>query len=120
MSERMKAAVLVDAQKLEVREVPMPRPAATEVLVRTTGVGICGTDLHIYGGHANYNRDAAGQPIPLRQQPQTLGHEITGVVEEAGRQVRDVKVGDRVLVDQGLNCYSQAIDPPCEYCLSGD
>ncbi len=120
MAEEMKAAVLVDAQKLEVCDVPVPRPEPHQVLVRTTGVGICGTDLHIYGGQANYNRDTTGTPIPLRVQPQILGHEISGVVEEVGREVRDLKVGDRVVLDQGLNCISQRIEPLCEFCASGD
>lgn len=120
MAEEMKAAVLVDARKLEVRDVPLPKPAPHQVLVRTTGVGICGTDHHIYGGQANYNRDTAGNPIPLRLQPQILGHEISGVIEEVGPEVRDLKVGDRVVLDQGLNCFSQRIEPVCEYCVSGD
>ncbi len=120
MAEKMKALVLVDAQKLEVRDVPLPRIESHQVLVRTTGVGICGTDHHIYGGQANYNRDKSGNPIPLRVQPQILGHEISGVLEEVGREVRDLKAGDCVVLDQGLNCYSQRIEPVCEYCASGD
>src|SRR5438067_252671 len=62
----MRAAVLVDTGKLEIRDAPMPQLEPYQVLVRTTGVGICGTDLHIYGGSANYNRDACGRPISLR------------------------------------------------------
>ena len=120
MAELMKAAVLVDARKLELREVAMPQPAPHQVLVRTTGVGICGTDLHIYGGQANYNRDSTGAPIPFGQQPQTLGHEISGVIEEVGSEVRDLKVGERVVLDQGLNCLSQRLEPICEFCASGD
>lgn len=120
MPEQMKAAVLVEAQKIEVRDVTMPRPLPHQVLVRTTGVGICGTDLHIYGGQANYNRDATGKPIPLREQPQILGHEISGVIEEIGAEVRDLNLGERVILDQGLNCYSLGIEPVCEFCASGD
>lgn len=120
MPERMKAAVLVDAQRLDVREVSVPEVQPHQVLVRTTAVGICGTDTHIWSGQANYNRDSNGRAIPLWQQPQTLGHEISGEIVEIGAEVRDLKVGERVVLDQGLNCYSQRIDPPCEYCRTGD
>jgi len=116
----MRAAVLVDTGKLEIRDAPMPQLEPYQVLVRTTGVGICGTDLHIYGGSANYNRDAGGRPISLRVQPQILGHEVSGVIEDVGSEVRDLEPGDRVAIDQGLNCVSQRITPVCEYCETGD
>ena len=67
----------------------------------------CGTDVHIFAGHANYNTNEYGQAIPLALQPQILGHEITGVVEEVGSAVNDLREGDRVVVDQGLNCVSR-------------
>jgi L-iditol 2-dehydrogenase len=119
MGSTMKAALLVEKGRLEMSDIPVPRLLPHQVRVRTTGVGICGTDLHIFGGHANYNYDALGNAIPLSKEPQVLGHEISGVIEEIGTEVRDLTVGDRVLVDQGLNCLSQRIDPLCEYCASG-
>src|SRR6202165_5314317 len=61
-----------------------------------------------------------GQPIPFDVQPQVLGHEISGYVEAAGSEVRDLKSGDRVVVDQGLNCVSMRRTPLCEYCRTGD
>ena len=116
----MRAAVLVSVGRIEVREVPRPQPGPREVLLRVAAVGLCGTDLHIFAGHANYNRDERGRPIPLADQPQVLGHEIAGVVETAGAEVHDLRPGDRVVVDQGRNCVSEARSPLCEYCASGD
>src|SRR2546422_1856745 len=116
----MRAAVLVGVGRIEVGGVPCPSPEPREVLVRVTAVGLCGTDLHIFAGHANYNRDARGRPIPLTDAPQILGHEIAGVVEAVGADVRDLSRGDRVVVDQGRNCVSEARAPRCEYCASGD
>lgn len=116
----MKAAVLYDVGRIAVRDVPTPRPGPREVLLRVAAVGLCGTDLHIFAGHGNYNLDARGQPIRLAEQPQILGHEIAGIVEATGADVQDLQPGDRVVVDQGRSCVSEGRSPTCEYCASGD
>jgi len=121
MNERqMNALILSAPENMELRRVPAPALRPHDVLVRVGAVGLCGTDFHIYEGHANYNTDAAGRPIPLDVQPQILGHEFCGVVVDAGGAVMDLKPGDRVVVDQGLNCVSRGDHSPCEYCVTGD
>lgn len=116
----MRAAVLEDVQKMVVQKVPDPALAPNEVMIRVRAVGVCGTDLHLFQGHANYNTDSKGRLIPLAEQPQILGHEFSGEVVEAGKEVKDLKPGDRVLCDQGRNCHSQQRRPLCPYCASGD
>jgi len=116
----MKASVLCDVGRLEVRDVPKPDVSPYDVLVRVAAVGICGTDSHIFAGHATYNTDAQGRPIPLNVEPQILGHEINGHVVEKGSEVKDLEVGDHVIIDQGLNCVSSRRSPLCEYCRTGD
>jgi L-iditol 2-dehydrogenase len=116
----MRAAVLEDVEKLVIREVPDPVCAGGEVVIRVKAVGICGTDLHLYRGHGNYNLDRRGRQIPLREQPQILGHEFSGEIVEVGREVKGIKPGDRVLCDQGRNCHSLGRAPLCAYCASGD
>jgi L-iditol 2-dehydrogenase len=116
----MKALALTAPEKMELREIATPALGPNEVMVRVGGVGLCGTDFHIYLGHANYNRDAAGRPIPLDVQPQILGHEFCGTVAEVGRNVKDLKAGDRVSVDQGYNCRSFGETELCEYCATGN
>jgi len=116
----MRAAVLTDVDTIELRDVPVVPPSAHEVLVRVQAVGLCGTDLHIVAGHANYNRDALGRPRSLTEHPQILGHEIAGEVVDVGSAARGVSVGTRVVVDQGRTCISELRRPPCEYCISGD
>jgi L-iditol 2-dehydrogenase len=116
----MKALVLEDVAKLEVREIPAPAVGDRDVLIRIGAVGICGTDLHIFNGWANLNRDRDGHQIPLTQAPQVLGHEFGGVVQAVGKEVRKFKPGDRVIADQLLNCHSKRRTPICEYCESGD
>jgi threonine dehydrogenase-like Zn-dependent dehydrogenase len=116
----MNALVLEDVGRFQVRDLPTPDPKPNEVLVRVGTVGICGTDLHIFHGFANYTRDERGQPIPLTAKPQILGHEFCGRVEVTGSKVTRSKAGDLVVVDQVLNCISQGRSPICEYCESGD
>ena len=116
----MKAMVLSDIAKLEVREVPRPGVQQYEVLVRVSAVGLCGTDFHIFSGQSNYNINHRGKAIPLVEQPQILGHELVGIVEEVGSLVKDLHIGDRVVIDQGLNCLSRRRQPKCEYCASSD
>ncbi len=120
MSEMMKAAVLEAPSRIAIRDIPVPTPAAHDLLVRVAAVGLCGTDIHIFRGEGNYNMDASGRVIPLEEQAQILGHEFCGQVVEAGHEVKGVKAGERVVVDQGLNCHSARRVPLCEYCQTGD
>ena len=116
----MKALVLEDVRRFAMRDIPKPIAGEKEILVRVGAVGLCGTDLHIFHGLANYNLDSRGKPIALQKHPQILGHEFCGTVEAVGSKVTKVVPGDRVVVDQLLNCRSQGRSPICEYCETGD
>jgi len=116
----MRALALTAPGQMEVREIALPAPGSREVLLKVGGVGLCGTDFHIFEGHANYHSDAQGRLIPLSEQPQILGHEFCGTVVEAGSAVGDLKAGDRVVIDQGLSCVSRAAEELCEYCATGN
>jgi L-iditol 2-dehydrogenase len=107
-------------RRMEVQEVPRRDPGPRDAVVLVTAVGLCGTDFHIFDGHGNYHMDRQGRPVPLTESPQILGHEIAGVVEEVGRAVDDLRPGDDVVVDQGLNCVSVGRAPLCEFCATGD
>ena len=99
MSAAMRAAVLVEPGRFEVRHVPMPRPASTEVLIRVHRCGICGTDAHIFNGHY------AAENLPL-----IPGHEFAGVVAEVGADVRSVRPGQKAVADINVGCGK------CFYC----
>lgn len=118
--QQQQTLVLEDVQKFALKLLPVPTPASREVLIRVGAVGICGTDLHIFHGLANYCRDARGIPIALSSKPQVLGHEFCGWVTAVGTSVRRCKVGDLVAVDQFLSCASLGRPVLCEYCESGD
>jgi L-iditol 2-dehydrogenase len=98
----MKAAVWNGPFDLSLKEVPVPSPAAGEVLIRTKAVGVCGSDLEIYDGRFK-------QSVP----PLILGHEGGGIIEAVGEGVRRVAPGDRVAVECVLSCGR------CEYCRRG-
>ena len=116
----MRALTLYEAGKMEIRDIPRPVPGPDEILVEVGAVGHCGTDFHIYQGHANYHTDAAGRLDPLQDTPQILCHEFCGRVAEIRGNVRDLHVGDSVNVDQGLNCRSYGRAELCEYCATGN
>jgi threonine dehydrogenase-like Zn-dependent dehydrogenase len=116
----MRAAVLSAPSVMVVRDVADPPVGPRDVVVRVSGVGLCGTDFHIFEGHANYHTDRLGRPVPFDVAPQVLGHEVAGVIEARGAEVRDLAVGDTVVLDQGRNCLSSGAPALCEYCATGD
>lgn len=71
-----------------------------DAIVRVTRSAICGSDLHLYHGL-----------VPDTRVGMTFGHEFTGVVEEVGSTVRNLKVGDHVLVPFNIACGS------CFFCM---
>src|SRR6187399_2540098 len=77
-------------------EVPVPEPAADEVLVEVETASVCGTDLHIYG----WDEWSAGRIEP----PLTLGHEFAGTIVETGSLVRDLVPGDYVSAESHITC----------------
>jgi threonine dehydrogenase-like Zn-dependent dehydrogenase len=81
--------------------------------VRPSLSGICGSDLASVAAH--------GSPFfaPLTSFPFTFGHEVVGTVAEVGSEVRDVRVGNRVVVEPVLHCGVRDIDPPCAACRDG-
>src|SRR4051812_14665351 len=89
----MKALLLSEYSRLEMAEVPMPRPASDEVLVRVKACGICGSDVHGYDG-------SSGRRIP----PLVMGHEASGVVVAVGSDVTRLRENDRVTFDSTIYC----------------
>lgn len=116
----MRALALTAPAHMEVHPLALPVPRPHEVLLKVTGVGLCGTDFHIFEGRANYRTDEQGRLIPLEEEPLILGHEFCGTVVETGSAVTDLRAGDRVAVDQGLNCHSYGKAALCEYCATGN
>lgn len=89
-SDETMKAVMWEGKPFEVavRSVPKPKIIdATDAIVRVTSAAICGSDLHTYHGL-----------LGSQKAPWALGHEAIGVVVEVGSAMKDVKLGDRVIV----------------------
>jgi propanol-preferring alcohol dehydrogenase len=100
----MKAVQLVEiGQPLQAREVPVPSVGPRDVLVRVKAAGICHSDVHYRNGISAVGR-----------LPQTLGHEIAGVIEAVGPEVTQVRTGDRVCLHYLVTCGA------CHYCSTGN
>src|SRR5919197_6366983 len=90
----MKAVTWHGRRDVRVETVPDPIiKEPTDVIVRVTSSGICGSDLHLY--------ELFG---PFLGEGDILGHEPMGVVEAVGGEVAQVKVGDRVVVPFNIAC----------------
>lgn len=91
----MKAVTYGTKHKMEVASRPKPRlKAPTDALLRVTTSGICGSDLHMYDGRTGLDKGTV------------VGHEIMGVIEEAGDALASIKQGDRVVLPFNISCGS--------------
>lgn len=90
----MKAVQIVKPGELKVIDIEKPGlDEENNVIVKMTAAGICGSDVGIYHG-----TNAAAT------YPRIIGHEMVGVVAETGSSVKNLKVGDRVIVNQVTSC----------------
>ena len=90
----MKALTWQGVSDVRVDEVPDPSiQDSTDIIVRITSTGLCGSDLHLYTVLA-----------PFLDAGDVLGHEPMGIVEEVGPDVTAVKVGDRVVIPFNVSC----------------
>jgi threonine dehydrogenase-like Zn-dependent dehydrogenase len=79
---------------MRVEEVPDPQILnQRDAIIKISSTAICGSDLHLYNGF-----------IPTMQRGDILGHEFMGEVVEVGREVHNLKVGDRVVVPFPIAC----------------
>lgn len=103
---------------LRFRDVPEPRlPGPRWIKVRNAMCGLCASDIHF----VFMDIDVASFPAAAPGVPRKyLGHELVGEVVEAGSEVPNVAVGDRVAMRiDWPSCFQQDLEPPCRQCASG-
>ncbi|XP_046737585.1 sorbitol dehydrogenase-like [Diprion similis] len=98
-------AVLYDINDLRLEQTDIPEPKDDEVLLEMSCVGICGSDVHylVKGRIGDF----------VVTSPMIIGHEAAGIVSKLGKNVKNLKVGDRVAIEPGVPCRV------CEFCRSG-
>lgn len=98
----MKAAFLIGPQSIELRDVPPPACPADGLVLEMRACGVCGSDLRRW-------REGPPPGVPHLIQ----GHELAGIVVEAGPQVKRFNIGDRLAVAPDIHCGE------CWYCRRG-
>ncbi|HEY7327775.1 MAG TPA: zinc-dependent alcohol dehydrogenase [Gemmataceae bacterium] len=99
----MRAVVFHGVGDIRMEDVPEPKiEQPTDAIVHLSASAICGTDLHMVRGS-----------LPGMKPGTILGHEGVGIVEEVGKDVRNLKIGDRVVIPSTIACGH------CVYCRAG-
>jgi len=96
----MKAAVLIEPTKVQIRELPAPVPGKNEVLIKIREAGICGTDYALFLGHLSV------------RYPIIPGHEAVGEITALGPDVKKLRIGQRVTIQPNFSCGT------CPSCLN--
>jgi len=94
--EKMKVAMYYNNNDVRIQEMEIPEISDDELLVKVIASGICGSDVMEW--------------YRVKKAPLVLGHEISGIIEKVGNNVKDYKVGDRVFVTHHVPCNE------CSFC----
>ncbi|MHA2391547.1 MAG: zinc-dependent alcohol dehydrogenase [Promethearchaeota archaeon] len=89
----MKQEVIKAPREIEFNNIPIPELQQNDVLVKMMRIGICGSDIHVYHGKH-----------PYTTYPITQGHEVSGIIEKIGSNVKNVKPGDKVTIEPQVVC----------------
>jgi scyllo-inosose 3-dehydrogenase len=97
------------APSLTVKDIPVPKIGPKDVLLKIKACGVCGSDIHMV------ETDAQGYVMypGLMKLPCVTGHEFSGVVQEVGKEVSDLKPGDMVTAEEMIWCGE------CKPCRAG-
>lgn len=102
----MKKIVLTGIRNMASVDVPEPLALRdNEVKIKVASIGVCGSDIHYY------KEGKIGTQVV--EYPFAVGHECSGIIQEAGAGVRHVKAGDLVVIDPAVPCGD------CDQCLTG-
>ena len=101
---------------MRLLEIPEPGlPAPDWAIARTRLCGLCGSDYKQVFMNGAFDNPMTG----YISWPQVLGHEVVAVIDEVGPQVKERRIGERVVLNPWLSCVPRGL-PPCEWCRRGD
>ncbi|RYO79804.1 hypothetical protein DL766_006574 [Monosporascus sp. MC13-8B] len=101
----MRAVVFDGPRKVSLQRRPVPKIQQDgDIIVRVQKAALCGSELHVYRGH---ERDSGSGFI--------MGHEFTGIVVDAGKDVKSVKIGDKVVSPFTVSWADSLIGAQAEY-----
>lgn len=103
----MKAIRFMEPEVIEYSAVATPEPKDNEVLAQIAYAGFCATDIELLTGDMIHIKNG------FTKYPIIPGHEWSGTIVAVGRDVRDLKVGDRITSDVSLGCGE------CDECRKG-
>ena len=89
----MKQALMVCPGEIIFQDVPVPMVGDNQIKVQMKRIGVCGSDIHVYHGKH-----------PYTSYPVVQGHEVSAVVVEIGKDVKNVRVGDAVTIQPQVVC----------------
>lgn len=101
--ESMNACLFYGPQDVRFESVPTPQIKDSEILIKIKAALTCGTDLKTY---------ERSHPILIRSTPSTFGHQFSGIVAKAGKNVKDFHVGQKVVALNSSPCFK------CRYCIN--
>tara|TARA_B100000029_G_C17538592_1_gene945800 strand:- start:454 stop:1503 length:1050 start_codon:yes stop_codon:yes gene_type:complete len=108
------AQIIEPNQPLKINEIEKLSPTNIQVLVKVKSTGVCHSDLHLWEG--GYDTGDGFMKVTDRgvKFPVIPGHEIVGIIEDVGDSVKDVSIGDMVLVYPWMGCGK------CSTCQNGN
>ncbi|MFX1325861.1 MAG: zinc-binding dehydrogenase [Promethearchaeota archaeon] len=89
----MKQEIMKAPGEITFNDIPIPELQQNDVLVKMVRIGICGSDIHVYHGKH-----------PYISYPVTQGHEVSGVIENIGSKVKNLRPGDKVTIQPQVVC----------------
>ena len=102
---------------LQMQEIPDPKlPTDDWLLIRARYCGICGSDYKQVYLDGNIDNPMTS----VISFPQVLGHEVVGTIEKVGPEVRNRKVGERVVLNPWLSCAPRGVKALCPSCAEGN
>lgn len=114
LSPHFRSVVTSPLSCVSMREVAIPMPVNEQwVRLRTLMSGICASDLSVLNGKTSFSLQPYGSTSFI------LGHEIVGEVVEKSPAVKNVREGDRVVIEPSHTCTTRGIDKPCSKCARG-